>query len=402
MDALVDESGGFAKRCWRTPWPPGHLRSFSDGARFMVEAFLLDSLLVIVIGLLGLMGLWRGPVRELLVSVGILAGAQLAAAWAFDIGDRVAGSVDMRLSSAMFLSAIVLLTIVTVLIGYGAALLVADRDLVVRSRIAGLAIGVGNGLLLVAFSIQLYQRFLLPDQQSDLVGDTRLADFINNEFRFVILAYALVVGLVVLFGRVVASRGVEEPVLPPVNATSTLAAPPRRDPLERGRPVPVPRSADGGKIEPAANTQDRVTSTNAEHTTPYTPAADSPLLVGGAAKPAESPWATRANPAPGNAEEDVDAFTLWSLGYAERIHREDDEPARENTRQSQSQIAHEAPSDHGTADGTSEQEAARFAATDTGPAASARATCESCGWEMASDDRFCPNCGRGAEERNDM
>lgn len=372
----------------------------------MVEAFLLDSLLVIIIVLLGLMGLWRGPVRELLASVGIFAGMQLAGAWALDIGDRISGSIDMRLSSASFLSALVVLAIVTLLVGYGGALLIVDRDLVLKSRIAGLAVGLANGLLVVAFSVQLYQRFLLPDQQSDLIDDTRLAEFLSEDFRFAMLAYVLVAGLVVLFGRVAAAKGLDEARFPAAWQTPAPVPQTRRELPERSRAVPVPRSADEGKIEPAADGSNRAASKVVEETREYTASAGSALLAGGVTTPTESPWATNIDSAPEREDDVVDAFTLWSLGFGEPLPRQENDERRD----SESVVSGASPSNPGGGSEAEERSSGAQAPADVSEqpdlrmsvsAAESRPpielTCNSCGWELAADDRFCPNCGHGTD-----
>ncbi|HMM42317.1 MAG TPA: CvpA family protein, partial [Thermomicrobiales bacterium] len=108
---------------------------------------VLDILLILLILLLTPIGFWRGPVKELFVTLGILFGVLLSDYWARPWGNDLADMTTLTSGSGAFLVAMIFLITSTFILGYGlgATLAPARHTTVTRVLGAGVA-ALGSGL----------------------------------------------------------------------------------------------------------------------------------------------------------------------------------------------------------------------------------------------------------------
>src|SRR4051812_26090508 len=85
----------------------------------MTIFLVLDVLLVALICLFMPIGWWRGPVKELYVSLGILFGVLLADYWARPWGHDLSDMTDLTSGSGSFIVAWAFLVASTFILGYG-------------------------------------------------------------------------------------------------------------------------------------------------------------------------------------------------------------------------------------------------------------------------------------------
>lgn len=113
----------------------------------------IGALVIGVIVALGVLGAWRGLRREALVTMaGIVPGALLGYFWNEDWGrDLPDGQRGLILLASLFF--------VTLVLGYGSAVLLRRHRPAGWERVAGAAVGLLNGVLLAAFSLRHVQAY---------------------------------------------------------------------------------------------------------------------------------------------------------------------------------------------------------------------------------------------------
>src|SRR5436305_1064551 len=110
---------------------------------------ILDILLIVLILLFTPIGYWRGPVKELYVSLGILFGILLADFWARPWGHDLSSSTSLTAGSGAFIVAMIFLIASTFVLGYGLGATLAPAWFSQQSRVLGAAIAALNGILLL-------------------------------------------------------------------------------------------------------------------------------------------------------------------------------------------------------------------------------------------------------------
>lgn len=153
---------------------------------------VLDLLLILLIALFAPIGYWRGPVKELLVTFGVLFGILLADFWARPWGRDLADITAIGSNGGAFVVAIAFVVTVTFVLGYGigAALAPAAFGRIARSIGAGIALF--NGMLLVAFSLQYVRVFLLAPSTEEALYDSYVVSFLLDQIGWVLLVVALI------------------------------------------------------------------------------------------------------------------------------------------------------------------------------------------------------------------
>ncbi|MDI3341925.1 MAG: CvpA family protein [Sphaerobacter sp.] len=193
---------------------------------------LLDILLLILIALFVPIGFWRGVQRELLVTLGILFGAALAAEWAEPWGADLAGFAGLREAGGAFMIAVLFLIGSTFLLGYGAgAALPLPRPGWVARVFGALVAGV-NGALLLSYALQDIRFYLLSDQNPAFLERAAVAQFLATGIGWLLLGSAVVaLPLVVLLALLGRGSYVEEVPAevpnPAVDPAATRLFPPR-------------------------------------------------------------------------------------------------------------------------------------------------------------------------------
>lgn len=153
---------------------------------------VLDLLLVLLIVLFAPIGYWRGPVKELFVTFGVLFGILLADFWARPWGRDLADLTAIGSSGGAFVVAMTFLVTVTFVLGYGAGAAVAPTNYGPVARAIGAGIALFNGILLIAFSLQYVRVFLLAPSTEEALYDSYIVSFLLDQIGWVLLVVALV------------------------------------------------------------------------------------------------------------------------------------------------------------------------------------------------------------------
>lgn len=152
---------------------------------------VLDLLLILLIALFAPIGYWRGPVKELLVTFGILFGILLADFWARPWGRDLTDYTSIGASGGAFVVAMAFVILVTFILGYGAGSAIAPTDFRPGARLIGAGIALFNGMLLVSFSLQYVRVFLLSSSTEENLDDSYVVQFLMDQIGWVLLGAAL-------------------------------------------------------------------------------------------------------------------------------------------------------------------------------------------------------------------
>jgi uncharacterized membrane protein required for colicin V production len=153
---------------------------------------VLDLLLILLIALFAPIGYWRGPVKELFVTFGVLFGILLADFWARPWGGDLADLTAIGSSGGAFVVAMAFMVTVTFVLGYGAGAAIAPANFGPVARSIGAGIALFNGVLLIAFSLQYVRVFLLAPATEEALYDSYVVSFLIDQIGWVLLIVALV------------------------------------------------------------------------------------------------------------------------------------------------------------------------------------------------------------------
>jgi uncharacterized membrane protein required for colicin V production len=170
---------------------------------------VLDLLLILLIALFAPIGYWRGPVKELLVTFGVLFGILLADFWARPWGRDLADVSAIGANGGAFVVAMAFMVTVTFVLGYGAGAALAPARFGSIARSIGAAIALFNGILLVAFSLQYVRVFLLAPATEEALYDSYVVSFLLDNIGWVLLMVALISWPVLLAILVTGRRAYE-------------------------------------------------------------------------------------------------------------------------------------------------------------------------------------------------
>jgi uncharacterized membrane protein required for colicin V production len=158
----------------------------------MTFYLLLDILLVLLVSLLIPIGWWRGPVKELFVTLGLLFGILLADYWARPWGRDLSDVSSLTSGAGAFVVAWAFLVASTFILGYGIGSLLYPAWHLQPARALGAAIGAFNGILLLSFSLQYIRLFLLSDSNEESLEDSYVAQFLLDQVGWVVLLVAFI------------------------------------------------------------------------------------------------------------------------------------------------------------------------------------------------------------------
>ncbi len=171
---------------------------------------VLDLLLVLLIALFAPIGYWRGPVKELLVTFGVLFGILLADFWARPWGRDLAELTAISESGGAFVVAMAFMVSVTFILGYGAGAAIAPTDFSPQARGIGAIVALFNGMLLVSFSLQYVRIYLLSDATEEALADSYVVQFLLDQIGWVLLVAALISWPVLLVVLITGRRAYEQ------------------------------------------------------------------------------------------------------------------------------------------------------------------------------------------------
>lgn len=172
---------------------------------------VLDLLLILLIALFAPIGYWRGPVKELLVTFGVLFGILLADFWARPWGRDLADITAIGSNGGAFVVAMAFVVTVTFVLGYGIGAALAPAVFGPIARTIGACIALFNGTLLVAFSLQYVRVFLLAPSTEEALYDSYVVSFLLDQIGWVLLIVALI-SWPVLLAILITGRRAYEPM----------------------------------------------------------------------------------------------------------------------------------------------------------------------------------------------
>lgn len=166
----------------------------------------LDILLVVLVLLFAPIGYMRGPVKELLVTLGVVFGALTVEFWARPWGRDLDFYFDTGDDAGAFIVGMSFLMGTTFVCGYGLGLLIAPWTFSIRGRLLAGLISAVNGALLVSFSLQYVRLFLLSDANEEALEESYAVSFLMNEIGWLMLGAVAVVPVVIVYGLVTHRR----------------------------------------------------------------------------------------------------------------------------------------------------------------------------------------------------
>jgi uncharacterized membrane protein required for colicin V production len=147
----------------------------------------LDILLVILILLFAPIGFMRGPVKEIIVTLGVLFGALLADYWARPWGRDLDSMTGLGDEQGAFVVAMAFLVGATFIGGYGIGVALANSDFSLQGRLLGGFAAMLNGALLVSFTLQYVRRYLLSTENEESLRDSYVVRFLMDELGWLLL-----------------------------------------------------------------------------------------------------------------------------------------------------------------------------------------------------------------------
>ncbi|CAN5529615.1 hypothetical protein BH23CHL2_BH23CHL2_11330 [soil metagenome] len=166
----------------------------------------LDILLVVLVLLFAPIGYMRGPVKELLVTLGVAFGALTVEYWARPWGQDLDFYFDTGDDPGAFIVGMSFLMGTTFIGGYGLGLLIAPWTFSIRGRLLGALISAINGALLVSFSLQYVRLFLLSDANEEALEQSYSVSILMNQVGWILLGAISLVPIAIVYGLVTRRR----------------------------------------------------------------------------------------------------------------------------------------------------------------------------------------------------
>ena len=167
---------------------------------------VLDLLLVLLVVLFMPIGYWRGPVKELFVTLGVVSGVVLSDYWARPWGRDLSSQTALTADGGAFIVAMAFLIAATFILGYGIGATLAPGYPSLYARALGAAVAALNGMLLLSYALQYVRLFLLSDSNEASLADSLVARFLLNDIGWVLLVAVLVAAPLLLYALISGHR----------------------------------------------------------------------------------------------------------------------------------------------------------------------------------------------------
>lgn len=224
----------------------------------MMQPFLLDALLILVMVLLIPIGVHRGGVREVCTAAGLLLGMHLVNEWAARWGDWLSDVTGIVTNVTTFIVAVLVLVLTTAFVGYGASAAFVSTP-GAGGRMYGAILAFLIGAVFLGSVISYVDRYLYENETPEIVTGGYVSRALSFGTGWILLIAAAVIVLATLFGMVVRERDADAFIMP-------IARAPVAAPSARTNEVPLGREAE--KIEPAAPDHSRASSEDVQRTAP--------------------------------------------------------------------------------------------------------------------------------------
>lgn len=228
-------------------------------------ALVLDLLLFIILLMMVPIGFFRGGLRELCVSGGLMLGILLAGEWAGRWSALPKKMFEISNGAAEFLMGIVIAFGVTALFGYGGSAAFSYQP-GPGGRLYGAYLALINGMVAAGFLINLYLRTVAPGLDDEPITSGILASALSRGFGWVLLVATIGVGFATVFGMFVRER--PDPAQAYPSVTQQLYQPPSDTRPYRPQEEPSPRVQSGPvQITDVPNLKDIDSPVRADPTT---------------------------------------------------------------------------------------------------------------------------------------
>ena len=168
-------------------------------------SLVLDFLLLIIFVMMVPIGFYRGGLREMCVSGGLLLGILMSQSW----GERWAGLFErlfgMSEGGAAFLMSVVITFGITALIGYGGSAAFSYKP-GPGGRLYGAYLALFNAMIATGFLINNYSNYIVPAGNVEPVTSGIISRFLSDGFGTVLLIATIGVGFATVFGMFVRER----------------------------------------------------------------------------------------------------------------------------------------------------------------------------------------------------
>jgi uncharacterized membrane protein required for colicin V production len=175
----------------------------------MTIFLVLDILLILLVVLFMPIGFWRGPVKEMFVTLGVIFGVLLADFWARPWGNDLRDYTELTAGSGAFIIAMTFLVASTFILGYGLGATLAPTYHSTLTRVLGAAIAAFNGTLLLSFSLQYVRLHLLSPANEASLDESFMARFLLDGIGWLLLGAAFVAVPLLLFVLISGRRAYE-------------------------------------------------------------------------------------------------------------------------------------------------------------------------------------------------
>ena len=192
----------------------------------MIESLALDALLLVIIVAIVPLGMYRGGIREVCTSAGLLLGILITQQWSHRWGDWMAGVAGIDEGVSRFIVAVATIVTITGIVGYGAAAAFGHRP-GPGGRMFGGMLALANAIVFLGALIQFVADDLYDGIYPDIIGDSYLARVLSSGFDWVLLATTAAILVGILFGMVVREREIpdEEILVPPQREAASHTGP---------------------------------------------------------------------------------------------------------------------------------------------------------------------------------
>lgn len=168
-------------------------------------SLVLDFLLLIIFLMMVPIGFYRGGLREMCVSGGLMLGILMSQSWGerwASIFERIFG---MSEGGASFLMSVVITFSITGLIGYGGSAAFAYRP-GPGGRLYGAYLALFNAMIATGYLINIYSAYIVPAGNVEPVTSGIISRTLSDGFGGVLLVATIGVGLATIFGMFVRER----------------------------------------------------------------------------------------------------------------------------------------------------------------------------------------------------
>lgn len=173
-------------------------------------SLVLDFLLLIIFLMMVPIGFYRGGLREMCVSGGLLLGILMSQAWGERWSSLFERLFGMGEGGAAFLMSVVITFGITALIGYGGSAAFTYRP-GPGGRLYGAYLALFNAMIATGFLINLYSDYIVPVGNVEPVTSGIIARSLSDGFGTVLLVATIGVALATIFGMFVRERSSDAP-----------------------------------------------------------------------------------------------------------------------------------------------------------------------------------------------